>query len=84
MIYQVVVVRDRTADVFGVPTFTTAIGVAIRSFADEVNRADPNNMFHRHPDDFDLYHIGLYNDEDASFSVHPPRQIAIGKDLVRK
>lgn len=83
MLYQVVVVRDRTADVFGVPTFTTAIGVAIRSFADEVNRKDANNMFNRHPDDFDLYHIGTYDDSDASMVLHAPRQIAIGKDLLR-
>lgn len=84
MIYQVVVVRDRSADVFGQPTHVTSIGVAIRSFGDEINRVDATNMFNRHPEDFDLYQLGTYNDADASYEVHAPRQIAIGKDLVRK
>lgn len=79
-----VVVRDRSADVFGRPTFTTSVGVAIRSFSDEVNRAAEDNVMYRHPEDFDLYELGVYDDETGTFDVHQPRQIAIGKDVSRK
>lgn len=84
MILQILVVRDRSADVFGMPTFATAVGIAIRSFADEINRVDNNNVMNRHPDDFDLFSLGTYDDSTGEFTTHKPRQVAIGKDLVRK
>lgn len=85
MLYQVVVVRDRAADVFGVPTYTTAIGIAIRGFSDEINRQSADNMLSKHPEDFDLYHLGVFDDATAKFEMlSSPRQIAIGKDVVRK
>ena len=86
MILYVVVVRDRAADVFGQPTFTTALGMAVRSFADTVNTPDKDNVIAKHPEDFDLYSIGTYNDRTAKFEFEPdgPRMIAVGKDCVRK
>lgn len=85
MILQIVVVRDRTADVFGTPNFVTSVGIAIRSFSDEVNRVDANNMLNKHAEDFDLFHLGTYDDSVAKFELmDSPRQIAIGKDCLRK
>jgi len=83
MIYHIVVVRDRAADVYAQPMFVTSIGSAIRSFGDEINRADQSNMLNAHPEDFDLFQLGTYDDSSGSFDVYSPRQIAIGKDLVR-
>lgn len=84
MILIVMSVRDRAADVFGQPMFVASRGGAIRSFGDEVNRADANNALHKHPEDFDLYELGIYDDSTASFTLEDkPRQLAIGKDLVR-
>lgn len=84
MKYCVIVVRDRTADVFGAPTFHASVGGAIRGFSDEVNRKDANNMFNRHPEDFDLFMLGTYDDATASFECALPKQIAIGKDVFIK
>lgn len=82
MKYYVVCVRDRAADVFGAPNFVVSIGGAIRSFSDEINReGDANNMFNKHPDDFDLYKLGLFDDQTATFECGSPEQIAVGKDL---
>lgn len=83
MILKIVAVRDRAADVFGQPNFVASIGGAIRAFGDQINNKEPNNALAAHPDDFDLYELGTYDDETADFNVHAPRQIAIGKDLVR-
>lgn len=84
MIYQIIAICDRAAVVYGVPSFVASVGGAIRGFADEVNRKDDNNMFYKHPEDFDMYHVGTYDDSNCSFSLlEEPRQIARGKDLVR-
>lgn len=80
---KIVAVRDRAADVYGQPNFVTNLGTAIRSFGDEVNRKAENNAFNAHPEDFDLYELGEYDDELGEFTTIRPRQIAVGKDLVR-
>lgn len=79
---QLVSIRDRAADVFGVPTFVHSLGAAIRSFGDEINKKDGNPLS-GHPEDFDLYHVGEYDDNNGLVYSHEPRQIAVGKDLVR-
>lgn len=81
MRYKIVAVRDRAADVFAQPFFVASIGVAIRSFTDEVNRKDENNGFYKHPEDFDLYLMGEYDDSDGSFECMQPKQICVGKDV---
>lgn len=83
MRYKIVAVRDRAADVFGVPSFVLSTGAAIRSFSDEINRQVEKGVLAEHPDDFDMYELGEFDDSDGLFYAGSPRQIAIGKDLVR-
>jgi hypothetical protein len=83
--YKIVAVRDRVADVFGVPNFVLNLGAAVRGFGDEIRRPHSDerpNPFNQHPDDFDLYHLGEYDDAAATFEVHAPKQIAVGKNYV--
>lgn len=85
MIQFIVSVRDRQTDTFSRPMFVAHIGAAIRSFADEINRTeDKNNGLAAHPEDYDLYELGQFDDSTGAFVSQPPRQIAIGKDCVRK
>lgn len=81
MIYKIVAIRDRAADTFSTPMFVPSVGIGIRSFSDEVNRAADNNMLYKHPDDYDLYLLGEYNDDQATFDATRPEQIAIGRDV---
>lgn len=81
MRYKIVAIRDRAADVFGVPQFTGSVGTAIRGFADEVNKKD--TVIGQHPDDFDLYELGEFDDAEGVFYSDRPRQVAVGKDLVK-
>lgn len=83
MRYKVLAVRDRAIDAFGQPFFTNSTGGAIRSFGDEINRADPNNQLNKHPEDFDLYLLGEWDDATGKFDTADASQVAIGKDLVR-
>jgi len=84
MKHVVVAVRDRAADTFGRPFFVAAVGAAIRSFSDEVNRADKDNQLFNHPEDFDLYEIGTFDDDSGDLVAVKPRMVAVGKDLRTK
>ena len=86
MKYVLMSVRDRAADSFGTPFCIPSVGAGIRSFNDAINNtADPANTMAVHPEDFDLYHLGFYTDQHASFELLPnPVQIAIGKDVMLK
>lgn len=85
MRYQIVSIRDRAADTFSTPIYVPTIGQAVRSFGDEINRASPDNNLYNHPEDFDLYHLGEYDDSNGV--IYQPadghRMIAVGKDAKR-
>lgn len=76
---QVFCVRDRASDQYGNPMFLLSSGQALRSFADEVNRAASDNLMFQHPDDFDLYYLGEFDTSDGVFSCKAPEQVAVGK-----
>ena len=55
-------IRDSAADAYGRPFFLPSVGVAIRSFTDEVNRPSEDNQIYQHPEDFDLFELGEFDD----------------------
>jgi len=58
------------------------LGVAIRSFTDEVNREDKDNQLFNHPDDFDLYELGVFDDSLGRYELREnPTVIVRGKDV---
>lgn len=85
MKYAICVVRDRAADVYGVPFFTVSNGMAVRSFTDMINKDDPSSAMNNHPEDFDLFEVGSYDDASAEFTLLPKvRQLVLGRDVKRK
>lgn len=83
MRYKIVAIRDRAADVFGQPIFVANHGTAIRSFGDEINNKREGNALALHPEDYDLYSLGEFDDAEGSFEATRPTQIAVGKDYVK-
>lgn len=78
------VMRDSAAQTFGVPQFQVSKGTALRAFGDEVNRQAQDNAFFTHPEDFELYYLGVYDDQKSSFELVPePELLARGQDLKR-
>lgn len=69
MKYVVVSVYDNAMMAYGRPIFGASQGAVVRSFSDEVNRDHPENMMFRHPEDFSLWLLGEFNDEDGKFLV---------------
>ncbi|AZL82673.1 nonstructural protein [Apis mellifera associated microvirus 1] len=75
-ILQMVAVRDVKAEAFNFPAAVPSLGMALRSFTDEVNRRDDNNAMNRHPADFSLYHIGTYDTATGSLNpISPPTHL---------
>lgn len=84
MQYIICSVRDSKSDAFGRPFFTASVGLAIRSFDDEVNRAAEENIMFHHPEDFTLYELGQFDDFDGSFITMKTPKLLIGADQVKK
>lgn len=87
---QIVAVRDIKANVYAQPMFVGSLGAAIRSFGDECQREDNNNVLYKHPEDFELWHLGEYDDADGSFytvessdSYFDKKQLAVGSNYKR-
>lgn len=84
MILNVYSVKDRAADSFGRPFFVATDGLACRSFIDEVNREADDNQLFRHPDDFDLFRLGTFDDSSGVFSGDGPQLLMLGKQAGTK
>jgi hypothetical protein len=83
MKYTVCAVKDRAVDAFNRPLFVPTVGVAIRSFTDEVNRKD--SELATHPEDYDLYELGSWDDQTAKFTeLEVPRVITRAQDIAIK
>jgi len=78
-------VFDSAVQSYGQPFFVPAVGAALRSFVDEVNRKAPDNNLAFHPEDFVLFHLADFDDETGEF-VPTDRGIvslARGKDVIQ-
>lgn len=74
--HVVCAVRDSKMDAYMQPFFVKSIGVAARSFADEVNRKE-SPMF-AHPEDYELFHIANFNEDTGIISSLPnPKSIGV-------
>lgn len=80
MIYLLVSIKDRAIDAFQPLGNVRAEGEAIRVFKDML--ADTNTPQGKHPDDYDLYIVGTFDDQTGY--VEPegkPRKLADGKTI---
>ena len=78
---KVVVIRDIKADLWFNPLVVTSVGGAVRSFGDECVNKRENNPLADHPEDYELYELGDWNEQQGSFTLHEkPKQIAVGSN----
>ena len=84
--FIVCAVFDSAIQAFGQPIFVQAVGAAIRSFSDEVNRKADDNQFYNHPDDFELRSLSTWDNESGVFGSldDGPRVLSRGKDVADK
>lgn len=76
MILNVYSVFDAKLAVFGKPWYGLNDAGAIREFSDAVNDgSNPNNQWHRHPEDFSLYHLGAFDDQTGELMSDKPKSL---------
>lgn len=80
MSYKIVIVRDIKANVYGNPMFVNSLGGAIRSFGDEIAKED-GNPFALHPEDYELYYFGDFDEVEGEFKIKKPEQLALGSNF---
>ncbi len=64
MIHQIFTVFDSKTAAYLPPFYLPTKGAAIRALQDTLQ--DPQHQFARHPEDYTLFHIGNFEDTDAS------------------
>ena len=63
--------------------YVASEGVAMRQFQDEVNRESDDNQLYRHPDDFQLFYLGTFDDNTGAMDLlAQPKMIARAKDVM--
>jgi len=81
MIMQMMSVRDVKSDSFGNPWFAPTVGMAVRSFTDEVNRDENSSTAAKHPEDFQLYHLGSFESTSGTFETQIPKLVITGSEV---
>lgn len=80
MLMQMVAIRDTKAAAWMNPLFFQTKAQAIRAFGDAVN--DPQGEFQKHPEDYQLYHVGTFNPETGDVIGTPPEVLGIGTNYL--
>lgn len=74
----IVALKDVKVGAFQMPQCVAALGAAVRGFEDATKDPAKNTDLSRHPADFELYELGTYNDENASFELHATPKFIVG------
>lgn len=78
----VVSVRDSKANAYGIPVCVPTVAAAVRSFSDQINGQD--STLTKHPQDFDLFVLGTFDDNTGIFTTHVPELVVTGMSLVSR
>lgn len=80
--YKIYAIRDSKMEAFNRPFVLPADGAAIRAFQDEINNKD--SELSKHPEDYDLYCVGIWNEETGIIAEVEGRiyRIATGESLI--
>lgn len=78
----VVAVRDSAMAAFAAPVHVPTIAMASRSFTDEVNNAAEGNNLYRHPEDYELHCLAVFDEETGKFTNNDEQTLVVrGKDV---
>lgn len=77
MKYVVIATRDIATNCFDRPFVVPHKGHAVRGFTDAIN--DPSSNIGKHPEDYELYELGTFDDGTGLFETGVPVQIVSGK-----
>lgn len=80
----VIALWDSATRSYKTPVHAPAIGAVTREISDVVNEAEKKGDLAKHPEDFELHHMGSFDDSNGKFELfEEPKLIVRIKDLVR-
>lgn len=74
-------VYDDKAKSYITPFFVPEKGQAVRMFTDTVN--DPQTVMHKHPEDFVLFFVGVFDTEDGGIEAVVPHEVMVSAIQVK-
>lgn len=74
-------VYDSKAEIFLPPFFVPTIGIASRAFEDSINSDD--HQFGKHPQDYTLFFLGSYSQDNAEFDLCDKKSYGNGVEFLR-
>lgn len=78
---RIFTVYDSKIEAFMPPFYSRTLQSALRSFTDTCQSAD--HPFAKHPEDYTLFELGSFNDNNASFDIHDtPISIALAIEVI--
>lgn len=84
MLHNVFAVRDVCVNTFLLPMYFQNSAAAVRALGDAVNGPPgKDNLFASHPEHFQLYQIGKFDDESGQLLSEIPEFIVDCQSLVR-
>jgi hypothetical protein len=75
-------IYDVKAQVFHRPFFQQSDGQAVRTFSDIA--VDPESEIGKHPEDYSIFRIGEFEDENAALVGEPAVQLFTGLEALRQ
>lgn len=69
MEFQLISIRDSKGEAFQPPRATKTIGEAERMFENAINTKQEGNFLNQYPEDFDLYHLGTFDDQTGKMKL---------------
>jgi len=80
MTYYTFSIYDVKAQNYHIPYNLKNEAIAIREFADIVN--DPQTSIYKHPEDYTLFKIGTWDDQNAQFKLEKtPKALGTGVEF---
>lgn len=84
MTIKLFAVLDSKASFFGQPFSDQQPSSAIRNFSDAVNDStNPNNLWHKHPEDFTLFQIGEFDNLTGELIPSLPKSLVTGSSVMK-
>lgn len=74
--------RDIKVGVYARPFFVNTVAQAVRSFQDEARRDAADNQLNRHPEDFELFELGTWDEDTAVFDMLRSPKYIIRADML--
>ncbi len=81
-IHGIYSIFDTKAKAYYPPFFLPNTDLAVRIFSDQVN--DTNHTFNKHPEDYTLFQIGTFDDENAFIDPRAPELVTTALQLVQQ